>query len=64
MSVWNARNMSNEWNDVNYIDELKRTRNFVLTHDKGKLGTRGHNNNDGTTLCWMNDNRGRKLRDK
>ena len=56
--------MSNEWNDVNYIDELKRTRNFVLTHDKGKLGTRGHNNNDGTTLCGMNDNRGRKLRDK
>ena len=33
-----SRNMSNEWNEVNCIEELKRTKNFILTHDKGKLG--------------------------
>ena len=33
-----SRNKSNEWNEVNCIKELKRTKNFVLTYDEGKLG--------------------------
>ena len=45
-----SRNTSNEWNEVNCIEELKRTRNFVLTHDESKLRARGRNNKDGTTL--------------
>ena len=45
-----SRNMSNKWNEVNYSEELKMTKNFILTHDKGKLGPRGCNNKDGTTL--------------
>ena len=29
----------------------KNTRHFVITHDESKLGTRGHNHKNGTTLC-------------
>ena len=34
MSVRNMNeNTSNEWNEVNYTEELRNTRNFVLAHD-------------------------------
>ena len=34
MSVRNMRgNTSNEWNEMNYTEELRKTRNFVLEHD-------------------------------
>ena len=33
MSVRNtSENMSNEWNEMNYTEELRRTINFVLAH--------------------------------
>ena len=41
IEITNVRNMSrsksNDWNEVNYAKELKRTRNFVLTHDAVSL---------------------------
>ena len=34
MSVGNmSGNTSNEWNEINYTEELRKTRNFVLAHD-------------------------------
>ena len=34
MSVRNMRgNTSNEWNEINYTEELRKTRNFVPAHD-------------------------------
>ena len=59
-----SRNMRNEWNEVNCSEELKMTKNFILTHDKGKLGARGCNNKDRTTLWEKNDNERGKVRDE
>ena len=50
-----SRNTNNEWNE-----QKKNTRDFVLAHDKGKLGTQGRNDKDETTLCGGNDNEGKK----
>ena len=50
VEITSVRNMSNEWNEVNCIEELKKTKIFILTHDKGKLRAQGRNNKDGTTL--------------
>ena len=34
MSVGNmSGNTSNEWNEMNYTEELRKTKNFVLAHD-------------------------------
>ena len=34
MSVGNMReNTSNEWNQMNYTEELRKSRNFFLAHD-------------------------------
>ena len=34
MSVRNAnRNTSNEWNEMNYTEELRKDQKFVLAHD-------------------------------
>ena len=34
MSVENmSGNTSNEWNETNYTEELKKSKNFVLAHD-------------------------------
>ena len=41
-----SKNTNNEWNEMNYTEELKekkRTRDFVLVHDKSKLIIRGRN---------------------
>ena len=55
-----SRNTSNEWKEVNYIEELTKTRNFVLTHDESKLRARGRNNKDGTTLWEKMTTKGEK----
>ena len=47
-----SKNTNNEWNEVNYTEELKeKDQRFVLTHDESKLGTRGRNYKNGTTPC-------------
>ena len=38
MSVKNmSGNMCNEWNKVNYYEELRKTKSFILEHDKISL---------------------------
>ena len=46
------------------LKNWKRTRDFVLAHDKSKIETWGCNNNDGITLCGGSDNKEIKVCDE